>query len=179
MFLKRIIAIIALVSASVSVYAQETKVTADLDGDSKPDKFWLAGDQVQYQLSTQKNVTKSSKALDISSFNNSLSITKNVITLSMWAMRYGHTLKFRYDKASGDFRIIGYDSENFGPANNDGSGTSSYNLLTGDYVANWNRWDEQKEKLIPEPTIRKKIPAKKYLLLKLDDKQLDEIYSVE
>ncbi len=177
--MKRIILLCSLVLSVAVSYAQETKVTADLDGDGKPDKFWINGDKVQYQLSTQKNVTKSSKPLDIEGLNNTLSVSKNVVSMSMWAMRYGGSLKLRYDKIAGDFRVIGHDSENFGPANNDGSGKSSYNLLTGDYVANWNRWDEEKEKLIPQPTIKKKIPAKKYYLLKLDDKALEEISSVE
>lgn len=175
--MKRFILIPSLLFTTANSYAQETKVTADLDGDRKPDRFWINGDKFQYQLSTQKNVTKSSKALDIEGLNNSVSVTKNVISLSMWAMRSGNFLKLRYDKAVGDFRVIGHDSENFGPATNDGSGKASHNLITGDYVANWNRWDEVKEKLIPEPTIKKKIPSKKYFLLKLDDKQLDEIYS--
>jgi hypothetical protein len=174
---KNIILMMSFLLVAYGVYAQETKVVADLDGDGKPDKFWINADKLQYQLSTQRNVTKSSKSLDIEGFNNSVSVSKNVVSLNLWAMRSGYSLKFRYDKTKGDFRIIGYDSENFGPANNDGSGKSSYNLLTGDYVANWNRYNEVKEQLVPQPTIKKKIPAKKYYLLTFDDKAIDEIRS--
>lgn len=175
----KLITTLILLLASTNLYAQETKVTADLDGDGKPDKFWINADKLQYQLSTQKNVTKSSKPLDIGGLNNSLSVSKNVVEISMWAMRSGFSLKFRYDKAKGDFRVIGYDSENFGPASNDGSGKSSYNLLTGDYVANWNHYDMEKEQLIPDPTIKKKLTSKKYYLRTIDDKAIDEIRSVD
>lgn len=170
----------ALLFSYGAAFAQgNITITADLDGDGKQDKFWLNKDKLQYQLSTQKNITKSSKPLDIEGLNNSLKVSKNVVAVSMWAMRSGTEYKFRYDKVRGDFRVIGYDSENFGPATNDGSGKSSYNLLTGDYVANWHHFDMKQEKLIALPTITKKSPAKKYYLATFDEKTMNEISSID
>ncbi len=170
----------ALLLFSGTAFAQgNIIITADLDGDGKPDKFWIAGDKLHYQLSTQNSAPKSSKPLDIEGLNNSLKVSKNVVAVSLWAMRSGTEYKLRYDKTQGDFRVIGYDSENFGPATNDGSGKSSYNLLTGDYVANWNHFDMKQEKLIALPTIKKKSPAKKYFLATFDEKAMNEISSVD
>jgi hypothetical protein len=178
--LKILVCSAILLFADSTIYAQGNQsISADLDGDGKPDKFWIKGDKFQYQLSTQKNITKSSKPLDIEGLNNSVSVAKNVVAVSLSAMRSGIVFKLRYDNIVGDFRVIGYDSENFGPATNDGSGKSSHNLLTGDYVANWNHFDEQKEKLVALPTIKKKSPAKKYYLAGFDDNAIEEIRSVD
>jgi hypothetical protein len=164
-----------------NVSRAEMKLSADLDGDGKADEIWLDGDngKLLYQLSSQKKATKSTKVIDIAGLNPTLSIQKNVVQLKLQAMRGGSSYKFRYDKAGGDLRVIGYDSENFGPASNDGSGTSSYNLLTGDYIANWNHYDEKKEKLIALPTIKRKAAAKKYYLSGFSDEVMNEISGID
>lgn len=54
-------------------------------------------------------------------------------------------------------RLIGMEREEFGPANNDGSGESSVNLLTNEYIGEWNYWDNSKMELVKMPTIKKKM----------------------
>ena len=60
----------------------------------------------------------------------------------------------------------------FGPANNDGSGKSSVNLLTGDYIGNWNYSDLESDSLIKIPTIETKM---KFKIINLEDFS-DETY---
>lgn len=65
-------------------------------------------------------------------------------------------------------RLIGMDRYEFGNAANDGSGESSVNLLTGDYIGDWNYYDpsanEEAGELIKIPTIKTKMLfAKIYL----------------
>ena len=49
----------------------------------------------------------------------------------------------------------------FGNATNDGSGESSVNLLTGDYIGNWNFYDDlannEGGELVKIPTIKTKM----------------------
>lgn len=54
-------------------------------------------------------------------------------------------------------RLIGMRRTEFGPANNDGSGESSINLLTNDYIADWNYYDVKMSELIKMPSITKKM----------------------
>ncbi len=57
----------------------------------------------------------------------------------------------------------------FGNAANDGSGKSSVNLLTGDYIGNWNYYDETKNKLVKIPTIKTKMYFPKIYLEEFND----------
>lgn len=45
----------------------------------------------------------------------------------------------------------------FGPANNDGSGESSVNLLTNQYIGKWSYYDLNKDYLVKMPEIRAKM----------------------
>ncbi len=58
----------------------------------------------------------------------------------------------------------------FGPASNDGSGESSVNLLTGQYIGNWNYYDLKKEELIKIPTIKSKMIFPKIYLENFSEK---------
>lgn len=72
-------------------------------------------------------------------------------------MREGYNCDFTYSKKLKNIRLTAMNRYAFGPANNDGSGESDLNLLTGDYEGNWNYYDERREKLVKMPLIRKKI----------------------
>ena len=58
----------------------------------------------------------------------------------------------------------------FGNAVNDGSGESSVNLLTGDYIGNWNYYDHlannEAGELVKIPTIKTKM---KFKVIHLED----------
>jgi hypothetical protein len=57
----------------------------------------------------------------------------------------------------------------FGNAVQDGSGESSVNLLTGDYIGNWNYFDIVTDRLVKIPTIRKKMKFKPIILEDFSD----------
>ena len=52
---------------------------------------------------------------------------------------------------------MGMSVYSFGNASNDGSGEGKLNVLTSEYVGNWNYFDAKKKKLIKIPKIHSKI----------------------
>lgn len=161
----------------------QTKVTADLDGDTTPDRFEIIttdqGFKIGYALSTQGSKPLFSQVVTSAGDETKVSVNKNVVTLTIGYMRAIYTYKFRYDPKLKQIKVIGYDNEQFGNAANDGAGMSSYNLLTGGYVAQWNHYDEKKKVLVADPKISKKLPLKDYVLKNFSDKVIDELNSVE
>ena len=78
-------------------------------------------------------------------------------------MRSGNYFQFRYEKSTQKMQLIGMQRYNFGPANHDGSGESSVNLLTNRYIGEWNFFDVEQSKLIKIPSIKRKMTiAKSY-----------------
>ena len=140
------------------IFAQGNKLNADFDGDKVADKVYLDSKtgNVVYELSSQKF-----KKVVSDHFEDSGEIffdkTKNGFKVKLNQMRAGYVYQFRYEKESGKMRLIGMERYEFGPANNDGSGESSVNLLTDTYIGEWNYFDVQKAKLIKMPTIKKKM----------------------
>lgn len=138
--------------------AQKKMLSADFDGDSIKDKVYLDSNtsEVVYQLSSQKF-----KKVSSNQFEDSGEIffdkTKNGFKINLNQMRASNSYQFRYEKETGKMRLIGMERYEFGPANNDGSGESSVNLLTNTYIGEWNYFDETKRKLIKIPTIKKKM----------------------
>ncbi|GGG57126.1 hypothetical protein GCM10007332_18510 [Epilithonimonas arachidiradicis] len=133
-------------------------LSADFDGDNIRDKVYLDPDNgaVVYQLSSQKF-----KKVSSNQFEDSGEIffdkTKNGFKVKLNQMRAGYAYQFRYEKETGKMRLIGMERYEFGPANNDGSGESSVNLLTNTYIGEWNYFDNNKIKLVKMPTIKKKM----------------------
>lgn len=171
-----------LLCLTTTIFGQN-KITTDLDGDSKSDRFELIttdeGFKIGYALSTQGSKPLFSQVVTSAGDATNLSLSKNVIVLTISYMRASYTYKFRYDSKLKQIKLIGYDNEQFGNALNDGSGMSSYNLLTGAYVAQWNHYDEKKKVLVADPKISKKLPLKDYVLKNFSDKVIDELNSVE
>lgn len=87
-------------------------------------------------------------------------------------MRAGYAAQFRYEPKDKKIRLIGMSRYEFGPANNDGSGKSSVNLLTNDYIGEWNYYDLDKSRLIKMPTIKTKMTFKKKFLTDFDESVL-------
>ncbi|MFC0343865.1 hypothetical protein [Epilithonimonas hispanica] len=139
-------------------FAQEKMLSADFDGDHIKDKVYLDSNNgaVVYQLSSQKF-----KKISSNQFEDSGEIffdqSKNGFKVKLNQMRAGYVYQFRYEKEIGKMRLIGMERYEFGPANNDGSGESSVNLLTNTYIGEWNYFDNKKTKLIKIPTIKKKM----------------------
>ncbi|UQB68674.1 hypothetical protein [Epilithonimonas zeae] len=139
-------------------FAQEKMLSADFDGDNIKDKVYLDSNNgaVVYQLSSQKFNKVSSDQFEDSGeifFDKA----KNGFKVNLNQMRAGYTYQFRYEKETGKMRLIGMERYEFGPANNDGSGESSVNLLTNTYIGEWNYFDDNKTKLVKMPPIKKKM----------------------
>ena len=140
------------------LFSQEKMVSADFDGDKVADKLYLNSENgaVVYELSSQKFKKVSSDEF-VDSGDIFLYKTKNGFKINLNQMRASNSYQFRYEKETGKMRLIGMEREEFGPANNDGSGNSSVNLLTNSYIGDWNYFDENKIKLVKIPTIKKKV----------------------
>ena len=125
----------------------------DLDGDNIPDSVYFNEDtaMIVCRLSSSNFNEIRSKPID----NIYISNTKNGFEVRIVEHRAGYGNKFRYDPKSKRVRLIGMSRYEFGNAANDGSGESSVNLLTGDYIGNWN-YDDY-DTLIRIPTIRAKL----------------------
>ena len=154
--------VLFLVIFPMLIFAQENKLIADFDGDKVPDKVYLDSNigAVVYELSSQKF-----KKVASDGFEDNGEIffeqTENGFKVKMNQMRAGNSYQFRYEKESGKMRLIGMERYEFGPANNDGSGESSVNLLTNMYAGEWNYFDNKKAQLVKIPTIKKKMVFRK------------------
>jgi hypothetical protein len=178
--LTKISSLLLFLSLSTSSYAQKS-VSFDFDNDGKIDKMIIdQKDQeysITYTLSTQKKTFKT-PMITLGGQENSVSMAKNVIVFHSQYMRGENTYRFRYDDKLKQLKIIGFDNTQYGNATNDGSGTSSYNLSTGQYIANWNHFDEKKNKLVAVPKISKKYPLKNYTVNQLNDDVISQLQDV-
>lgn len=138
----------------------------DIDGDGIKDFVYL--DSLNYkivcELSSKKFKPIYSKENLTDELNSGIRETKSGFEFFVNYMRAGFANQFRYDSKTKKIQLIGMSRYEFGPANNDGSGNSSVNLLTNNYIGEWNIYDSQKEKLIKIPTIKTKMYfTKQYL----------------
>lgn len=152
---------------SVLVFSQEK----DLDFDGRKDFVYLdtVKSVIVCKLSTQNFKKIESKPIEIYGEFSRIELTKSGFELSVNWMRSGFSCQFRYDQKTKRMQLIGMSRYEFGPASNDGSGESSVNLLTGNYIGEWNYWDEWDKELKKIPTIRTKMNFGKIYLENFDD----------
>lgn len=144
-------------------YAQEFKADTlikDLDADKYADSIFFdkTSSRIICKLSSQGFEEIKSKELEnidfvmagIRTLNHGFEFFNN------W-MRAGYSCFFSYDKARKKIRLTAINRYEFGNAVNDGSGNSSINLITHQYLGNWNYFDEEKEKLVKMPAIKKNL----------------------
>jgi len=148
MMKKYLIILISILSCTYG-FSQE-KLVKDIDFDNIKDTVYLDTKEavIVCQLSGKGFKKIKSKAIEILNRNSGIVKTKNGFEFQNNWMRGGYANQFRYDKTLKKIQLIGMSRYEFGPANNDGSGESSVNLLTGDYIGNWNYFDEKKVELI-------------------------------
>lgn len=82
-----------------------------------------------------------------------LTVHKNIIHIYELYMRSSTILSYKYEKDSKSFRLISLFQEDLGPASNDGSGSCSLDLETGEFEGNWNYYDIEHDSLISMPPI--------------------------
>ncbi|RZL23834.1 MAG: hypothetical protein EOO96_23395 [Pedobacter sp.] len=156
---------ILLILYSTHGFSQK-KLVKDIDFDGKKDTVYtdLKTAEIVRRLSTQNFKKISTKVFEVSNDNAHVESTKNGFEYRCNWMRTGYANQFRYNKTLKKVQLIGMSRYAFGNAANDGSGKSSVNLLTGDYIGDWNYFDENKRKLIKIPTIKTKMAFPKVFL---------------
>lgn len=137
-------------------FGQE-KLVKDLDFDKVMD---ANSSEIICRLSSAGFKKISSNTLETAGDVYQIKSTKNGFEYQCNWMRAGFAAQFRYDKILKKMQLIGMSRYEFGNASNDGSGESSINLLTNNYIGNWNYFDENKRKLVKMPPIKAKMPIK-------------------
>ena len=137
----------------------QTKLIKDVDLDGIKDTIYIDAENSKLVslLSTQNFKKVNSGEIESLDGQVSLKSTSNGFRLNIDWMRAGYACQFRYNKLEKEIQLIGMSRYEFGPANNDGSGESSVNLLTGNYIGDWNYYDLRKEQLIKIPKINIKM----------------------
>lgn len=154
----------------------QQKLVKDIDFDGKNDTIYVDTDEsvIVCQLSSQQYKPIKSQPIEIMNQQSGVSATKNGFEFQNHWMRAGYHNQFRFDKKTKLIQLIGMSRYEFGPANNNGSGQSSVNLLTGDYIGDWNYYDNlannEKGKLVKIPTIKTKMWFNKTYLNGFSDK---------
>ena len=151
--------------SQILVFGQE-KLIKDLDGDGVKDTVYLSrkASIIVCRLSSQKFAKIQSQPLGNLNDNAGIRATKNGFELFNDWMRAGFKTQFRYSKKSKKVQLIGLGRYSYGGATHDGSGESSVNLLTHDYIGGWNYFNPSANKgegrLVKIPTIRTKMKFK-------------------
>jgi hypothetical protein len=165
-------------AATSKIFAQSS-VTFDFDNDGHIDSLTAirsdTGCVITCYLSSLNNKAVSSDIITITGDNTYVSIENKTVVIKNQFMRAESYFRFRYAANLKQLILTGYDTENYGGASHDGSGHSSYNLLTGLYKANWNRINYKKMELVAVPSIVKKFPVKIYTLQNFSDKVIEEL----
>jgi hypothetical protein len=160
------------------IFAQ-SDVIFDFDNDGHIDSLTAirsdTGFVISCYLSSLNNKVISSNIITNRGDIITATLENKVVVIRNQFMRAESIFRFRYAANLKQLILIGYDTENYGNAMHDGSGQSSYNLLTGLYKANWNRFSEKKMDLVAVPTIVKKFPVKIYTLQTFSDKVIEEL----
>lgn len=156
--MKKIIAILTLaICANVSV--GQNLLVKDIDLDGKRDTVCIdaAKSTIVCNLSSMNYKPVVSKPIEILNETSGITETKNGFEFFNSWMRAGYKNQFRYNSKTKKIQLIGMSRYEFGNAVHDGKGESSVNLLTGDYIGNWNYFDIGHDRLVKIPTIRKKM----------------------
>ncbi|MEN4758762.1 hypothetical protein ABEG63_00310 [Chryseobacterium sp. C39-AII1] len=151
--------IILFILLITNSFTAQEKIIQDIDADGIKDTISIDAENLKLiaQLSTKKFKKIYSGEIESLDGQGSIRATKNGFELDIDWMRAGYACQFRYNKLEKKIQLIGMSRYEFGPANNDGSGESSVNLLTENYIGNWNYYDLRREKLIKIPTIKAKM----------------------
>ncbi len=142
----------------------QTPLIKDLDGDGRADTVRIDPERTVLvcRLSSQPFRTIESGLIETLTEQSGLKATRSGFEFYNNFMRAGYGAQFRYNAKTQHLQLIGLSRYEFGNAANDGSGESSVNLLTGDYIGNWNYYDfdanDGKGALIKIPPIKTKMP---------------------
>jgi len=163
--MKKILLIFVIISFTTQAsFAQ--KLIKDIDFDGKNDTVYVDNTEFRIicRLSTQNFKKIKSKQIEILNEMSGIVDAKNGFTFFNDWMRAGYKNQFRYNKKTKKVQLIGMSRYEFGNVVGNGSGESSLNLLTGDYIGNWNYFDDlannEEGELVKMPTIKTKMKFK-------------------
>lgn len=151
------------------------KLVKDIDFDGKQDSVFLdqKESRIVCRLSTQNFKKIKSKPIEILNEMSGIVDAKNGFAFINDWMRAGYKNQFRYNKKTKKVQLIGMSRYEFGNAANDGSGESSVNLLTGNYIGNWHYFDllanNEEGELVKMPTIKTKMKFKEINLEEFEE----------
>jgi hypothetical protein len=159
--MKKLIAILTFTICAKYSLGQNALVK-DIDLDGKRDTVYIDAEKstIVCVLSSMNYKPVFSKPIEILNETSGITGTKNGFEFFNSWMRAGYKNQFRYNSKTKKVQLIGMSRYEFGNAVHDGSGESSVNLLTGDYIGNWNYFDIGTDRLVRIPTIRKKMKFK-------------------
>lgn len=152
------------------------QVVKDLDKDGIKDtvRFDPRQGVLVCRLSTQQFRPVTSKPGLSDELNAGVRATKSGFEFYVNYMRAGYANQFRYEAQDQKIRLIGMSRYELGPATNNGSGESSVNLLTNNYIGNWNAFDEEKRKLVEMSVLEAKMYFPKIYLEAYDGSWQDK-----
>lgn len=171
---KVILLMISMFSCQI-VFAQKSNTNdtlkLDLDFDNRIDTvvFDRAKAILICKLSTQNFKSIESQELAFEEYHSGITENGNGFTYRVPWMRAGYHMDFQYNKIVKKIQLVAMDRYEFGPANNDGSGESSIDLITNDYTGDWNYYDTELSELVKIPTIKRKMIFPKTYLDHFDD----------
>ena len=167
--------ILLLLFVQLLVFGQD-KLIKDIDFDGVRDSVYVdvKTSCIVAKLSTKGFKAIRSKSIGILNENSGITETRNGFEFFNNWMRAGYENQFRYDPKTKKIQLIGMSRYEFGNAANDGSGNSSVNLLTDDYIGDWNYFDNERELLIKIPTIKTKM---KFDRINLEDFSEDTYFN--
>ncbi|RYD50959.1 MAG: hypothetical protein EOP52_11150 [Sphingobacteriales bacterium] len=157
----KLFSILSLLATTAT--AQEPLVK-DLDTDGRADTVRIDPDRtvIVCLLSSKQFRKLESQPIETLTEQSGIKATRNGFEFYNNFMRAGYGAQFRYQPATQKVQLIGLSRYEFGNAANDGSGESSVNLLTGDYIGNWNYYDFNAKDgdgaLIQIPPIKTRMP---------------------
>jgi hypothetical protein len=163
--MKSIIPFWLLILTASAAFAQRSLVK-DIDGDKIKYSIYIdsATSRIVCLLSAKSFIPVQSKPIEILNEQSGITGTGNGFAFYNNWMRAGYKNQFRFDVKTKKIQLTGMSRYEFGNAANDGSGESGVNLLTNNYIGNWNYYNEEKKALINLPAIKTKmIFAKTYL----------------
>lgn len=166
--MKYMLYILIITLSCTQTFARE-KLIKDIDFDGLNDIVYIdiRKSVIVCQLSTQQFHTIESKPVAINE-HTYISESKNGFSFSYPEMRWGFSAQFRYDKNKKRIQLIGMKRYSFGNAAGDDSGETSVNLLTNNYIGNWNYYDHlannEEGELVPIPRIKTKMNFDKIYL---------------
>ena len=141
-------------------------LTKDIDFDRIKDTICIdsKASTIMCKLSSLNFQELSSEHIEVLNFDSGLKSTIDGFEFYNNGMRAGFKNQFRYNVNTKKVELISLSEYYYGNMSGEGSGQSSMNLLTGEYIGNWSYFDIAHDTLVEIPTIKTKMNFKRVTL---------------